>query len=57
MLWGVLAVVGLAVGASRFGVTAKAIAPTLDPWAPTPDLACGAGDHPEAIQGRIPAAD
>ena len=54
---GVVALVGVVAAMSQVVVHADQVAPTLDPWAPTPDVACGPGSKPESTQGRVPLAD
>jgi hypothetical protein len=49
-------VVALVVGGSIVVPAHAAPAPGVD-YAPTPDVGCGPGDLPEAIQGRVPLAD
>ena len=43
------------VPGATIGVRAAG-SPATD-FSPTPDLPCGAGDKPEAIQGRVPLSD
>lgn len=37
--------------------TTKTVVPEVDPYEPTPGVACGPGSRPESTQGRVPLAD
>lgn len=57
VVMGLAAIVGLLAAASQIVVNADPVAPELDPWAPTPGVACGPGSNPETTQGRASLAD